>query len=221
MGDLLFHGDEATQKKLGVQLTKTGMVVARAIRRQRQSSGRVPKFQEQIGQFATPRHDQLVHREAERGREDRPGLCHGRRSRPTCTIPPAAPSSILEGIEAGAARDEARSCSRPIGLSRRAFLGLASAAVGLSGSGRPGAVPAPPQAPACPPARGRASSGAPPAGDDPQRSQGPHRRGDGTPATPEHHITSVQVVNGTDPVPLKGTFHFTPGTRSISRSRPG
>jgi len=30
------------------------------------------------------------------------------------------------------------------------------------------------------------------------------------PMTPEHHITSVQVVNGTDPVPLKGTFHFTP-----------
>ena len=28
MGDLLFHGDEATQKKLGVQLTKTGMACA-------------------------------------------------------------------------------------------------------------------------------------------------------------------------------------------------
>jgi sulfur-oxidizing protein SoxY len=35
------------------------------------------------------------------------------------------------------------------------------------------------------------------------------------PMTPEHHITSVQVVNGTDPVPLKGTFHFTPGNGRV------
>jgi sulfur-oxidizing protein SoxY len=30
------------------------------------------------------------------------------------------------------------------------------------------------------------------------------------PMTPEHHITTIQVVNRRDPVPSKGTFHLTP-----------
>jgi thiosulfate dehydrogenase len=55
-GDLLFHGDEAMQKKLGVQLTRTGMACAMC----HPFSSDVhphefPKFQEQIGQFATLR----------------------------------------------------------------------------------------------------------------------------------------------------------------------
>jgi thiosulfate dehydrogenase len=56
MGDLLFHGDEATQKKLNVTLTKTGMACAMC-----HPFGtdvhphEFPKFQEQIGQFATLR----------------------------------------------------------------------------------------------------------------------------------------------------------------------
>jgi thiosulfate dehydrogenase len=55
-GDLLFHGDEATQKKLNVTLTKTGMACAMC-----HPFGsdvhphEFPKFQEQIGQFATLR----------------------------------------------------------------------------------------------------------------------------------------------------------------------
>jgi thiosulfate dehydrogenase len=55
-GDLLFHGDEATQKKLNVELTKTGMACAMC-----HPFGsdvhphEFPKFQEQIGQFATLR----------------------------------------------------------------------------------------------------------------------------------------------------------------------
>lgn len=35
------------------------------------------------------------------------------------------------------------------------------------------------------------------------------------PMTPDHHVSSVQVVNGTDPIPLKGTFHFTPGNGRV------
>jgi thiosulfate dehydrogenase len=56
IGDLLFHGDEATQKKLNVTLTKTGMACAMC-----HPFGsdvhphEFPKFQEQIGQFATLR----------------------------------------------------------------------------------------------------------------------------------------------------------------------
>jgi sulfur-oxidizing protein SoxY len=30
------------------------------------------------------------------------------------------------------------------------------------------------------------------------------------PMDPDHHVTSVQVVNPRDPVPVKGVFHFTP-----------
>ena len=30
------------------------------------------------------------------------------------------------------------------------------------------------------------------------------------PMDPDHHVTSLQVVNPRDPVPLKGVFHFTP-----------
>jgi thiosulfate dehydrogenase len=56
IGDLLFHGDEAAQKKLNVTLTKTGMACAMC-----HPFGtdvhphEFPKFQEQIGQFATLR----------------------------------------------------------------------------------------------------------------------------------------------------------------------
>jgi thiosulfate dehydrogenase len=56
VGDLLFHGDAATEKKLGVQLSKTGMACAMC----HPFASDVhpyefPKFQEQIGQFATLR----------------------------------------------------------------------------------------------------------------------------------------------------------------------
>ena len=56
IGDLLFHGDDATQKKLNVQLSRTGMACAMC-----HPFGtdvhphEFPKFQEQIGQFATLR----------------------------------------------------------------------------------------------------------------------------------------------------------------------
>jgi thiosulfate dehydrogenase len=55
-GDLLFHGDEATQKKLGVNLSRTGMACAMC-----HPFGtdvhphEFPKFQEQMGEFATLR----------------------------------------------------------------------------------------------------------------------------------------------------------------------
>jgi thiosulfate dehydrogenase len=56
MGDLLFHGDEATQKKLGVQLSKTGMACAMCHPFGTDNHpAEFPKFQEQIGQFATLR----------------------------------------------------------------------------------------------------------------------------------------------------------------------
>ena len=56
IGDLLFHGDGATAKKLGVELTKTGMACAMC-----HPFGsdlhphEFPKFQEQIAKFAVLR----------------------------------------------------------------------------------------------------------------------------------------------------------------------
>jgi sulfur-oxidizing protein SoxY len=35
------------------------------------------------------------------------------------------------------------------------------------------------------------------------------------PMTPDHHITSVEVVNASDPIPVKGTFHLTPGNGRV------
>jgi thiosulfate dehydrogenase len=56
IGDLLFHGDEATQKKLNVELTKTGMACAMCHPFATDvHPHEFPKFQEQIGQFATLR----------------------------------------------------------------------------------------------------------------------------------------------------------------------
>jgi thiosulfate dehydrogenase len=56
IGDLLFHGDEATQKKLNVQLTRTGMACAMCHPFTTDvHPHEFPKFQEQIGQFATLR----------------------------------------------------------------------------------------------------------------------------------------------------------------------
>jgi thiosulfate dehydrogenase len=55
-GDLLFHGDEATQKKLGVNLSRTGMACAMCHPFASDvHPHEFPKFQEQIGQFATLR----------------------------------------------------------------------------------------------------------------------------------------------------------------------
>jgi thiosulfate dehydrogenase len=56
VGDLLFHGDEATQKKLNVPLTRTGMACAMCHPFASDTHPHeFPKFQEQIGQFATLR----------------------------------------------------------------------------------------------------------------------------------------------------------------------
>src|SRR5256885_2875694 len=35
------------------------------------------------------------------------------------------------------------------------------------------------------------------------------------PMTPDHQVTSLEVVNETDPIPGKGRFHFTPGNGAI------
>ncbi len=56
VGDLLFHGDEATQKKLNVQLSRTGTACAMCHPFASDNHPyEFPKFQEQIGQFATLR----------------------------------------------------------------------------------------------------------------------------------------------------------------------
>ncbi len=55
-GDLLFHGDGATEKKLGVQLSRTGMACAMCHPFASDiHPHEFPKFQEQIGKFATLR----------------------------------------------------------------------------------------------------------------------------------------------------------------------
>jgi thiosulfate dehydrogenase len=56
IGDLLFHGDAATEKKLNVQLSKTGMACAMCHPFGSDNHPHeFPKFQEQIGQFAALR----------------------------------------------------------------------------------------------------------------------------------------------------------------------
>ncbi len=116
-----------------------------------------------------------------------------------------------------------QSASRPQRLSRRDFLGLASAAVGLMGVW--GIPPAWPDTP-----------GRGPRADDPDPLSPseqlhlpvlkiPAFTGNGDkvpivvemrhPMEPNHYITSVQIVNGRDPVPLKGVFHFTPANGQV------
>jgi thiosulfate dehydrogenase len=56
IGDLLFHGDDATSTKLNVQLSRTGMACAMCHPFGSDNHPHeFPKFQEQIGQFATLR----------------------------------------------------------------------------------------------------------------------------------------------------------------------
>ncbi|NQV98203.1 MAG: hypothetical protein HQ483_00760 [Rhodospirillales bacterium] len=56
LGDLLFHGDPATQKKMGVTLSKTGMACAMCHPRAADTHPyEYPKFQEQINKFSTLR----------------------------------------------------------------------------------------------------------------------------------------------------------------------
>ncbi len=116
-----------------------------------------------------------------------------------------------------------RSASRPQGLSRRSFLGLASAAVGLVGGRKiwrvwPGIPAEDPLAadrdvltgseqlhlvllkvPAA------TSNGA----KVPIVVEMTH------PMERDHYITTVSIVNERDPVPLKGAFHFTPANGQI------
>ncbi|HEX9400986.1 MAG TPA: hypothetical protein VF912_12825 [Anaeromyxobacter sp.] len=56
LGDLLFHGDEATQKQMNVQLSRTGVACAMCHPYATDTHPHeFPKFQEQIGQFGTLR----------------------------------------------------------------------------------------------------------------------------------------------------------------------
>jgi thiosulfate dehydrogenase len=56
VGDLLFHGDEATQERLGVKLSKTGMACAMCHPYTSDTHPHeFPKFQEQMNEFATLR----------------------------------------------------------------------------------------------------------------------------------------------------------------------
>jgi thiosulfate dehydrogenase len=56
IGDLLFHGDGATEKKLGVNLSRTGMACAMCHPFASDTHPHeFPKFQEQVQEFATLR----------------------------------------------------------------------------------------------------------------------------------------------------------------------
>ncbi len=56
IGDLLFHGDDATQKAMGVTLSKTGMACAMCHPFASDNHPHeFPKFQEQMNKFATLR----------------------------------------------------------------------------------------------------------------------------------------------------------------------
>jgi thiosulfate dehydrogenase len=55
-GDLLFHGDSATEKKMGVKLTTTGMACAMCHPMTSDTHPQTfPKFQAEMGEFATLR----------------------------------------------------------------------------------------------------------------------------------------------------------------------
>jgi thiosulfate dehydrogenase len=55
-GDLLFHGDDATQKQLKVELSRTGMACAMCHPFASDNHPyEFPKFQEQVGKFSTLR----------------------------------------------------------------------------------------------------------------------------------------------------------------------
>jgi thiosulfate dehydrogenase len=56
IGDLLFHGDDAVQKKLNIQLSRTGMACAMCHPFATDvHPHEFPKFQEQVGKFSTLR----------------------------------------------------------------------------------------------------------------------------------------------------------------------
>lgn len=56
LGDLLFHGDGATEKQMGVTLSKTGMACAMCHPRAADTHPyEYPKYQEQMSKFATLR----------------------------------------------------------------------------------------------------------------------------------------------------------------------
>jgi sulfur-oxidizing protein SoxY len=98
-------------------------------------------------------------------------------------------------------------------LTRRSFLALASAAVGVWV--RP-AWAGPPSARGSPPACDRV---------DPLVLRVPRRTGNGAkvpivveavhPMTEGHHVTRVRVTNESDPIAHKGTFHFTPANGRV------
>jgi len=103
--------------------------------------------------------------------------------------------------------------SRPPGLSRREFLGLASAAAGLwipgawAASAADGRLLSPLEREHFPLLRLPAviKNGA----KVPIAVEMAHSM------TPDHYITSVQVVNKRDPIPSKGTFYFTPANGTV------
>src|SRR5262249_46340133 len=72
-GDLLFHGDDATAKRMGVTLSTTGMACAMCHPFASDTHPQAfPKFQVSMNKVRdAPRYDQLVHRETQSGREDR------------------------------------------------------------------------------------------------------------------------------------------------------
>ncbi len=109
--------------------------------------------------------------------------------------------------------------TRPHGLTRRDFLGLASAAAGLWLQ----------RSWADPPADRGAASGADPhslcEAEDLPVLHVPAVTRNGAkvpivvemahPMTPDHHVTTVRVMNETDPVPSKGVFHFSPANGRV------
>ena len=107
---------------------------------------------------------------------------------------------------------ERRATPRPPRLSRRDFLGLASAAIGLRV----------PRAWAAPEA-GAALS--PFEREHVPVLQVPAATRNGAkvpivvtmahPMSSDHYVTSIQVANNWDPVPLKGTFHLTPANGRV------
>src|SRR6266545_2675594 len=104
--------------------------------------------------------------------------------------------------------------SRPSGLSRREFLGLASAAVGVW---IPRAWAAPTGSDAVPLSALER--------EHVPLLQLPAVTKNGAkvpvvvtiahPMSLDHYITSIQVANNWDPVPLKGTFHLTPANGRV------
>ena len=200
LGDLLFHGDAETEKRMGVTLSKTGMACAMCHPWASDTHPyEFPKFSEQIGRVATFR--EMVNwciEKPNEGATARPRVRRdARRWRRTSTGRRRARSSTPAGTDA---RPAPVPSTRVLCHRRRGF----------AGSRPPGGGTIRPP----PGGQGHAVV-----------LRAPIVAGNGNkvplvvemahPMEAEHYIRSIEVTNARDPIPSKGVFQLTPANGQV------